>query len=207
MKPLTLLFAATIAIAGSCAPLSAQERATRILFIGDSITAGFGVDPEQSYPALVDHMLRQRGFNRIEITNGSISGSTTASALSRLKWFLRIKPHILVLALGANDGLRGLSTVEMEQNLDRTIALALDNGIRVILAGMAVPPNYGPGYSTAFSNVFPSLARRHNIVLIPFLLKDVAGIASLNQADGIHPNRAGQQIIAATVFDYLKDQL
>lgn len=207
MKPLPFLLAAIIVLAGSRDPLSARQTTTRILFIGDSITAGFGVDPEQSYPALVDQRLRQKGFNRIEITNGSISGSTTASALSRLKWFLRIKPHILVLALGANDGLRGLSTVEMEKNLDLTIALALENGIRVILAGMEVPPNYGPGYSAAFRKVFPSLASLHNIALIPFLLKDVAGIARLNQADGIHPNQAGQAIIAATVLPYLLDQL
>ncbi|ACN15460.1 putative lipase/hydrolase [Desulforapulum autotrophicum HRM2] len=207
MKPLPFLLAAIIVLAGIRDPLSARESVTRILFVGDSITAGFGVDPEQSYPVLVDQLLRQKGFNNIEITNGSISGSTTASALSRLKWFLRIKPHILVLALGANDGLRGLSTVEMEQNLDRTILLALENGIQVILAGMEVPPNYGPRYSAAFRKVFPSLASHHNIALIPFLLKDVAGIASLNQADGIHPNQAGQEIIATTVLPYLLDQL
>ncbi|MDY0220948.1 MAG: arylesterase [Desulfobacterium sp.] len=185
----------------------ARENFMQILFIGDSITAGFGVEPEFSYPVLVDDLLKKRGMDRIEIINSSISGSTTASALSRLKWSLGNKPDILVLALGANDGLRGLSTDEMEQNLDRTIVLARQNNIRVILAGMQIPPNYGPKYSTAFKQVFPRLAKRHDIALIPFLLKDVAGVSRLNQPDGIHPNRAGQEIIAATVLEYLLDLL
>ncbi len=183
--------------------LLAADANTRILFLGDSITAGLGVEPEHSYPALIDQMLKGKGVQGVWITNGSISGSTTAGAFSRLKWYLRAKPDILVLALGANDGLRGLSTVEMARNLDRTIGLAKEKGIRVILAGMEIPPNYGPDYSKAFREVFVSLADKHPITLIPFLLKGVAGRASLNQADGIHPNRAGHRIIAATVFPYL----
>jgi acyl-CoA thioesterase-1 len=145
--------------------------------------------------------------HRVRITNASISGSTTAGAFSRLKWFLRIKPDILVLALGANDGLRGLSTGEMSQNLERAIVLAKENGIRVILAGMQVPPNYGPDYSTAFQKVFGVLAERYDLAFIPFLLKSVAGNPLLNQADTIHPNREGHKQIAATVFPYVKAQL
>jgi acyl-CoA thioesterase-1 len=196
--------------AGMPSMARADEIPTKILFLGDSITAGLGVDLENAYPALVDDMLKdmpeEKGI-RVRITNGSISGSTTAGALSRLKWFLRTKPDILVLALGANDGLRGLSTQEMSQNLERTIVLARQNGIRVILAGMQIPPNYGQAYSKAFREVFASLAERYDLSFIPFLLKEVAGNPLLNQTDGIHPNRAGHKIIAETVFPYIQAQL
>jgi len=184
----------------------AEERPIHILFLGDSITAGLGVELENAYPALIADMfddmitMPEEKGTRVRITNGSISGSTTAGALSRLKWFLRAEPDILVLALGANDGLRGLSTQEMSQNLEKTIVLAQENGIRVILAGMEIPPNYGPAYSKAFREVFAFLADRYDLSFIPFLLKEVAGNPSLNQADGIHPNRAGHKIIAGTVF-------
>jgi acyl-CoA thioesterase-1 len=188
----------------------AEKTPTKILFLGDSITAGLGVELENAYPAVINDMFNdlpeEKGI-RVRITNGSISGSTTAGALSRLKWFLKVKPDILVLALGANDGLRGLSTQEMSQNLERTIVLASQNGIRVILAGMQIPPNYGQAYSKAFREVFASLADRYDLSFIPFLLKEVAGDPSLNQADGIHPNRAGHTIIAETVFPYIQAQL
>jgi acyl-CoA thioesterase-1 len=200
---------------GSLARMPAVARAetmgTHILFLGDSITAGLGVEPENAYPALVNRALnempRETGTRPVKITNGSISGSTTAGALSRLRWFLRTKPDILFLALGANDGLRGLSTQEMSQNLEQTIRLAKQNHIRVILAGMEIPPNYGPEYSKAFRDVFSLLADRHGLSFIPFLLKDVAGNPLLNQADGIHPNREGHKIIAATVLPYIQAQL
>ena len=188
-------------------PLFAADGSVKVLFLGDSLSAGLGVEPEQAYPALIHDMLKEKGFQGVNIINGSISGSTTASAISRLKWFLKIKPDILVLALGANDGLRGLSTVEMARNLDNTIVLAKEKGIRVILAGMKIPPNYGSGYARAFYKVFLSLADKYKLPFIPFLLKDVAGKASLNQADGIHPNREGHRIIAATVLPFILEQL
>jgi acyl-CoA thioesterase-1 len=186
---------------------SGQEEMIHILFLGDSLSAGLGVEPEQAYPDLVQDMLKGKGIHRVRITNASISGSTTASALSRLKWFLKAKPDILFLALGANDGLRGLPTTDMSQNLDKTIALAKSRDIRVILAGMKLPPNYGPDYAQAFEAVFASLANTHHIPFIPFLLKDVAGRLFLNQADGIHPNPEGHKIIAATVFTIILEQL
>lgn len=188
-------------------PLFAADGSVRILFIGDSISAGLGVEPEHAYPALIHNMLKEKGVQGVRIINGSISGSTTAGALSRLKWFLSAKPDILVLALGANDGLRGLSTTEMARNLDHTIVLAKEKNIRVILAGMEIPPNYGPEYARAFREVFAFLADKHHLSFIPFLLKDVAGRVSLNQADGIHPNREGHRIIAATVLPYILEQL
>jgi acyl-CoA thioesterase-1 len=187
-------------------PLFSAEAPVRILFLGDSLTAGLGVEPQEAYPSLIQNMLEEKQMHHITVTNGSISGSTTAGAVSRLKWFLRAKPDILVLALGANDGLRGLSLDEMEKNLDSTIVLAKENRIRVILAGMEIPPNYGPEYTKAFREVFPSLARRHQIELIPFLLENVAGDPSLNQADGIHPNAQGHRIIAAHVLPFILEK-
>lgn len=192
---------------GSVPPLFAAESNVNILIIGDSISAGLGVEPEQAYPALIDEMLKTNTGKSVTITNGSISGSTTAGAYSRLKWFLKASPAVLVLALGANDGLRGLSTSEMARNLDNTIVLAKKRGIRVILAGMKLPPNYGGEYANAFQEVFYSLADKHHLPFIPFLLEGVAGRQALNQADGIHPNREGHKVIAENVLAYILEQL
>ena len=192
---------------GRIPSLFAKDTGVKIVILGDSISAGLGVEPEQAFPFLVQDMLKQKGFAFVKITNGSISGSTTAGATSRLKWYLKTKPDILVLALGANDGLRGLSTDLMTQNLEKSIILAKKNGIKVILAGMKIPPNYGAEYAKAFESSFVYLAQKHNLPFIPFLLKDVAGKAFLNQADGIHPNPEGHKIIATTVFDIILEQL
>ena len=189
------------------APASAADDTVTVLILGDSLSAGLGVAPEMAYPSLVQEMLTQNGSRPVRIVNGSISGSTTAGAHSRLKWFLRAEPDILILALGANDGLRGLSTELMTQNLENAIDLAKEHRIRVILAGMKLPPNYGPDYARAFEQSFSGLARKHDLPFIPFLLKDVAGIPSLNQSDGIHPNAEGHKIMADTVFPFLKEQL
>ena len=200
----TFLYCFLFLALGTSSPVWAGN--TGVLFLGDSLTAGLGVMPEEAYPALVDELLKKKGIQNVKITNASISGSTTAGAVSRLKWFLRASPDVLVLALGANDGLRGLSTQEMFQNLEKTILLARTNGIRVILAGMKLPPNYGPDYSRAFTEVFVLLAQKYHLSFIPFLLENVAGNPLLNQADGIHPNRAGHEIIAATVLPYIQEQ-
>ncbi|MGD9687734.1 MAG: arylesterase [Desulfobacter sp.] len=179
----------------------------KILFLGDSITAGYGVAQEESYPALLGQKLESFGIHHVEIINGSISGSTTASALSRLKWFRKASPDLLVLALGANDGLRGLSVENMEENLGRAISFAKNSNMDVILAGMQIPPNYGPEYADDFKQVFITLADLHAIVLIPFLLDGVGGRANMNQPDGIHPNREGHQQIAKTVFPFILKQI
>ena len=179
----------------------------KILFLGDSITAGYGVAQEESYPALLGQKLESFGIHHVEIINGSISGSTTASALSRLKWFQKASPDLLVLALGANDGLRGLSVENMEENLGRAISFAKNSNMDVILAGMQIPPNYGPEYADDFKQVFITLADLHAIVLIPFLLERVGGRANMNQPDGIHPNREGHQQIAKTVFPFILKQI
>lgn len=192
---------------GRIPSLFAGDTGVKVVILGDSISAGLGVEPEQAFPFLVQDMLKQEGFAFVKITNGSISGSTTAGAASRLKWYLKTKPDILVLALGANDGLRGLSTDLMTQNLEKSIILAKKNGIKVILAGMKIPPNYGAEYAKAFESSFVFLAQKYDLPFIEFLLKDVAGKAFLNQADGIHPNPEGHKIIATTVFDILLEQL
>lgn len=193
--------------AGIVPSLLAQDRIVTVLILGDSLSVGLGVEPEQAFPFLVQERLSQKGFDTVKITNGSISGSTTAGASSRLKWFLRTRPDILILALGANDGLRGLSTEQMTRNLEKAILLAKKNSIKVILAGMKLPPNYGMEYAKAFEASFVFLASKHDLPFIPFLLNNVAGKASLNQADGIHPNPEGHKIIATTVFDFLAGQL
>jgi acyl-CoA thioesterase-1 len=183
------------------------EKPYNIVVIGDSLSSGLGVEPEQAYPSLIQAHFEKTGQHHIKIFNGSISGSTTAGARSRLEWFLRVKPDLLILALGANDGLRGLSTSRMEQNLSDCIELAREKGMTIILAGMKIPPNYGREYTRAFEQTFEDLQKKYDLALIPFLLKDVAGKPELNQADGIHPNADGHKIIARTVLETLLEQL
>ena len=209
MKQTVLIYAVVAGIflwlSAGTSPAGAKE--TRILFLGDSITAGLGVEKEAAFPAVVGRMLKQQGIANITVINAGISGSTTASGLSRLKWHLKTNPHVLVLALGANDGLRGLSLDHMAQNLDDAIALALENHLCVILAGMEIPPNYGPDYTRRFSQTFRDLAIKHKIVLIPFLLDKVGGVPHMNQGDGVHPNAEGHRQIARTVLPYILECL
>ena len=196
-----------VTITGIVTPSHAVEKPYHIVILGDSLSAGFGVEPEQAYPSLIQTRLKKTGREHIKITNASISGSTTAGALSRLKWFLRVEPDMLILALGANDGLRGLSINQMEQNLSACIELAREKQIKIILAGMKIPPNYGHEYTRAFEQTFENLSKKYDLALIPFLLKDVAGRSDLNQADGIHPNADGHKIIAQTVLETILEQL
>ena len=176
---------------------------TKILFLGDSLTAGYGIEKFQAFPTLIDKKLKEKGYKNIKVINGGISGSTSASALSRLKWYLKIKPDIMILARGANDGLRGLSVSELRKNLTACIQLAKENNIIIVLAGMRMPPNYGAAYTKSFFQIFGEVSKEQNVPLIPFLLKDVAGIPDLNIPDGIHPNEAGHKIVAQTVLPYI----
>ncbi len=184
----------------------ASEQNHHILILGDSLSSGLGVEPEQAYPYLVLEKFKENDIN-IKITNGSISGSTTAGSLARLKWFHRIRPDVMILALGANDGMRGLSTEEMFQNLESCILYAKEKNITIILAGMKIPPNYGEEYTQRFEQVYSDLAKKHTLALIPFLLEGVAGESSLNQADGIHPNAEGHKIMAQTVYAKIMEQI
>ena len=181
---------------------SAQDEFT-VLFLGDSLTEGLGLEESESFPSLIDQRLKAEGKAGIRIINGGVSGSTSASGLSRLQWFIRSRPDLMVLSLGANDGLRGLDVVEMKANIARTIEFAQANGVEVALTGMLIPPNYGPEYTQAFAQVFPDLAAQYNLPLMPFLLEDVAAVTELNQGDGIHPNAEGAKIVAENVYEFL----
>jgi acyl-CoA thioesterase-1 len=178
-----------------------------VLFLGDSLTAGLGVEPEEAYPRLLGALLTKDGVADVRIVNGGVSGSTSASALSRLQWYDKIRPSVLFLALGANDGLRGLTVEEMGNNLAEVIDAARKRGMSVILAGMELPPNYGDEYTGSFRQVYRDLANRYGLTLIPFLLEGVGGVAGLNQADGIHPNAEGHRQIARHVYPVLKAHL
>jgi len=176
---------------------------TTVLVLGDSLTAGYGLEKQQAFPQLLNDKLHQMGYTDTHVINGGFSGSTTASALQRLHWYMRIHPDILILELGANDGLRGLSIESIRSNLAKTIEYAKSQNILTILAGMKLPVNYGKAYTHQFEAIFTSLAKEYSLPLIPFLLKDVAGKPELNQSDGIHPNPAGHKIVAETVLTYL----
>jgi len=178
-----------------------------IVFLGDSLTEGYGLEEAESFPSLVGEKLKADNLDNVSIINAGISGSTSASGLGRLQWYIRSQPDLMILALGANDGLRGLSVEEMKSNLSKTIDYAIANDVEVILTGMQIPPNYGPEYTEAFANVFPELAKQYDIPLLPFLLQDVAAIPELNQADGIHPNAEGTRIVAETVYQFLLSYL
>jgi acyl-CoA thioesterase-1 len=182
-------------------PSTADER-PKIVALGDSLTAGYGLTEVESFPSLIQRRLDEAGY-QFEVVNAGVSGDTSAGGLRRLDWILKEDVRVLIVALGANDGLRGLSVAQMKENLGRIIERAQSEGAVVILAGMEAPPNYGPEYAAAFRAAFPSLARQHRVTFIPFLLQGVAGETALNQADGIHPNAEGTQIVAETVWRVL----
>jgi acyl-CoA thioesterase I len=187
----------------AAAPASGEETAPRIVVLGDSLTAGLGLPIDRSYPSLLAERLKQEGLN-YEVVNAGVSGDTSAGGLSRLDWALSGDVRILVVALGGNDGLRWLPVDELKQNLATIIERAQARHITVVLAGMEAPPNFGRDYIVAFHKVYPDLARRYHVALVPFLLQGVAGIDRLNQRDGIHPTAEGAHIVADNVWAILK---
>jgi len=186
------------------APVTAAK--PRIVFLGDSLTAGLGLPSDQSYPSLIGQRLKERGYD-YEVINAGVSGDTSAGGFRRLDWSLEGDVRILVIALGGNDGLRGLGIREMKKNLAQTIERARSKKIAVVLAGMEAPPSNGPDYAKGFRDVYRELAVEYDVPLIPFLLQGVAGDASLNQADGIHPNVRGAAIVADLVWKELEPML
>jgi acyl-CoA thioesterase-1 len=172
-------------------------RQKTILFFGDSLTAGYGLSPEEAFPALIEKQLN-KSSTRVRVVNAGLSGETSAGGLSRIDWVLRQPVDIFVLELGANDGLRGLPLKQTVANLQAIIdkVKAKQPDVKIVMAGMMVPPNLGPAYTEEFRNIYPALAKKNKATLIPFVLEGVAGDEKLNQADGIHPNVEGHQIIA-----------
>lgn len=175
-----------------------------ILFLGDSLTEGYGIDKSDAYPSLVEQMLKDKN---VKVLNGGVSGSTTASGLSRFNWFLKVKPDYLFIVLGANDGLRGIELSESKSNLKSLIKKAQDNDIKVILGGMLLPPNYGKEYTSKFKSMFEGLRDEFSLLYLPFLLEGVAGQSHMNLDDGIHPNKKGHEKVAQTVVKFLKEAL
>jgi|SRR5258705_1426224 len=195
------------AAAPAAAPVAAPPAARpRIVFLGDSLTAGYGLDLEQSVPSLIQKHLDAEGYT-YEVVNAGVSGDTSAGGLRRLEWSLDGDVRILVIELGANDGLRGLPVVGMKQNLKTIIGKAKERGIEVLLTGMEAPPNYGPAYTSDFRRAFRDLAGEERVAFEAFYLDGVAGNPSLNIADGMHPNPAGARIVEANLWQALRPML
>jgi len=178
----------------------------RLVFLGDSLTAGLGLSPEQAYPALIQQKIDAETLD-FHVVNAGVSGDTSAGGLSRLDWALEGDVRVMVVALGGNDGLRGLPAAELKKNLGTIIERAQAKHITVVLAGMEAPPNFGQDYIVQFHKVYPELARQYGVPLVPFLLQGVAGIDGLNQRDGIHPTAEGARTVADNVWTVLRPML
>ena len=190
---------------------NSTENFFRILILGDSLTEGYGVSAQQAFPSLLEKKLNNEFSSdknsSYEIINAGISGSTSSGGVSRIEWLLKSKPDFLILALGGNDGLRGVPVEETKDNLKKIILAAKSKDIPTLLAGMKMPPNYGIEYTREFSKLFEDLANQENVPLIPFLLEGVGGNPAMNLPDRIHPNPAGHQKIAQTVYQNLINHL
>ncbi len=184
----------------------AYDSPMKLLIIGDSLTQGYGVRSEQAFPAVLGRLLAAKGY-KVQVINGGVSGSVTAEADKRLRWYLKVKPKIVVIALGANDGLKGTPAKVIEDNLERAIQLAKASRIRVVLAGLKIFTNFGEDYVKAFDAVFPRLAKKHQLVFLPFLLEGVALKSELNQPDGRHPNDEGHKRIAENLVKLIEPML
>ncbi len=196
----------TRASTDAAAPAPGSDRT--ILFIGTSLTAGLGLEPEQSYPALIQERINSAELN-YRVVNAGVSGETSAGALGRLAWLLRQPMDIVVIETGANDGLRALSVNTMRANIDSIITRVkkAHPAARIVLVGMEAPTNLGVRYTGRFREVYPDLAEEHDVTLVPFLLDDVAAQPALNQGDGVHPNEAGARILADNVWKVLRPLL
>jgi len=173
-----------------------------IIAVGDSLTAGYGLPEDRAYPALLEEKLRKEGYN-FRVINAGISGETSSGALSRIRWILAQDPDIVILETGANDGLRGIAIDLIKENISRTVQMIKEHNAEVILAGMQMVQNLGAGYTGTFAEIYPEVASEQDVILIPFFLKGVAGMPSLNQADTIHPKEEGYAIIVETVYPYV----
>ncbi|NTV74049.1 MAG: arylesterase [Holophaga sp.] len=184
-------------------PVHAQRT---LVFLGDSLTAGLGLDRSQAFPSLIETRLRKAGLDW-KVVNAGVSGDTTAGARARLDWIYRAKVDVMFVCIGSNDGLRGLPAAEVERNLRAILDRARSSGTQVVLAGAMVPDNYGRAYQQAFGGIFPRLAKEYRLPFLPFLLEGVALRPELNQEDGIHPNAAGARKVADSVWKLLEPRL
>jgi acyl-CoA thioesterase-1 len=194
------------AAASSSSSSKAADSRPRVVVLGDSLTAGLGLAPDEAYPALIQQRLDQEGLN-YQVVNAGVSGDTSAGGLSRLDWALEGNVRVLIVALGGNDALRGLPVDELRHNLSTIIEKAQSRQIAVLLAGMEAPPNFGQSYTASFRKTYADLARQYKVAFVPFLLEGVGGIESLNQRDGIHPTAEGDRMLADTVWRALKPML
>lgn len=173
-----------------------------IVAVGDSLTAGLGVNEEDAYPARLERKLSAAGY-RWRVINAGISGETSSGALSRASWVLKLKPDIVILETGANDGLRGINPQVTRKNIDETVRILKENHVTVVLAGMRMVTNLGRKFTDEFYSNYPAVSKKYDLVLIPFFLAGVAGDPDLNQADGIHPTAEGYRIVTETVYPYV----
>ena len=213
-----LLLALMLLLAGGCGaaeptptPVPTAPPATNapaahsgilIVAMGDSLTEGLGVDMADAYPAQLERKLRAGGYD-VTVVNAGVSGETSSGALSRVDWVLRQKPDVVILATGGNDGLRGVETSVTEKNIDQIVQKIQDSGAVVVLGGMEMVQNMGTQYTSDFRAIYPEIAKRHNLILMPFLLEGVAGHPELNQADTIHPTAEGYTIVVDNLYPYV----
>ncbi len=198
-------FLAAFAALWLAAPVTAQGERVIVAF-GDSLTAGYGVAPEESYPALLGARLRAEGLP-YRVVNAGVSGDTSAGGLRRVDWALKLKPEIALVELGANDALRGQDLETTRANLDAIVARFEAGGARVLLLGMRLPPNYGGRYAAAFERVYTDVARDRKVPLMPFFLDGVGAVGRLNQPDGIHPTAEGYRLIVERLWSHLRPLL
>lgn len=204
-KIMELLAFACLSVLGLAAAAPAPKI---VLFLGNSITAGYGLDPSQAFPARIQEKIDAKGWN-FKVVNAGQSGDTSAGGLSRLDWLLRNRFDVLVLELGVNDGLRGVPTEVTKKNLQAIIDRTKEKypEVKIVIAGMKVPPNMGRDYGRRFESIFPDLAKRNNAALIPFILEGIGGVRELNLPDGIHPTAKGHEIAAINVWKVLEPVL
>lgn len=186
---------------------SKQRHARKIFILGDSLTEGYGVAKDEAYPQILHQLLQKKYANKYQVIGAGVSGSTTASGYQRLRWIAKSKPYMVILALGANDGLRGFPVSATQAHLEKMLVFLRKENIIPVLAGMKVPPNYGKEYSREFDIMWTDLQKKHEVLFIPFLLEDVAGENEMNQEDGIHPNEKGHIKIAENIYEVLKVKL
>jgi acyl-CoA thioesterase-1 len=211
LRQLSPLFALCWLLTGSvmqsaAAPLSQPRSKGTIVAVGDSLTAGLGVDEEEAYPARLEKKLRAAGYDW-KVVNAGISGETSSGTLSRINWVMKLRPDIVILETGANDGLRGIDPAVTRKNIDETIRILQQQNVTVVLAGMRMVRNLGQEFTKGFADLYPALARKHGLILVPFFLKGVAGDPSLNQPDGIHPTAEGYRIVTENIYPFAQQAI